>query len=134
MVSHLLFLGILLSLKKIACDLDFTQPAPGFDYGTIFEYPDWCVADVQGVALLGNSTSDLQDQLYKMYELVILNNDYKAISFQCAQPEKPDDVIDSNTYKFYCFAYFVKMTDILTASNCLCANSIYDCCPIGYGI
>jgi len=34
---------------KIICDLDFKQKDPDSDYGTIFNFPDYCVEDVQGI-------------------------------------------------------------------------------------
>ncbi|KAL6042602.1 putative Telomere repeat-binding zinc finger protein [Balamuthia mandrillaris] len=108
---------------KAICDLDFSQKDPDM-HGTIFEFPNWCVQDIIAAGLFGAGPTEMISTLKRFYEDTIIQNRFQQVAIGCASP---DSSIFTATYDYYCFVFFVHLTDQISEGNCACSSLV--CCP-----
>lgn len=86
-----------------------------------------------GVGLIGNSADELYQDLYANFQPVILNNNLNQVGGACAIPEPPNQsATEDHGYTYYCFIWFVGLTEIISDSTCACFAE--GCCAPGYGL
>jgi hypothetical protein len=116
-------------IQQVKCNLNFQQKDPDSNYGSTFDFPLWCVRHVETAHLIANTTQDLQTELFNKYEHIILNNDLNQIAIQCVNP---DEVAPPPPSKWWCYLFFVELTDTISKQECSCSH--LSCCPVGLGI
>jgi len=93
------------SLKNFLCDLDWSQPDPYSDIGTLFSAnQDFCATDVKFVFVqaisLENATSAI------LQNSTLLNNKYSNIVAACSQPAT------AAPHYYYCLFAFVDLEEV----------------------
>jgi len=104
------------SLKNFLCDLDWSQPDPYSDIGTLFSAnQDFCATDVKFVFVqaisLENATSAI------LQNSTLLNNKYSNIVAACSQPAT------AAPHYYYCLFAFVDLEEVLVTNCSRCCSS-----------